>query len=242
MNQLNLEIVNKYVEDNVGVFHENRLESLKKQNLKKLLKRKNPYLFRAKHILKAQDLVEGILSAHLSSSEEGIFGNFLEGLAIFISSKFYGGWKSGIPGIDLEFKKEGIRYIVSIKSGPNWGNSRQIAELKNNFNKAIITIRTSGSSLNVIAVNGCCYGRDNKPDKGSYFKYCGQRFWEFISDDSKLYNTIVKPLGYKAKVKNDEYKKEFAKILNLFTQQFIEEFCIEGEIQWERIVQLNSSK
>ena len=218
------------------------MESLKKQNLKKLLKRKNPYLFRAKHILKAQDLVEGILSAHLSSSEEGIFGNFLEGLAIFISSKFYGGWKSGIPGIDLEFKKEGIRYIVSIKSGPNWGNSRQIAELKNNFNKAIITIRTSGSSLNVIAVNGCCYGRDNKPDKGSYFKYCGQRFWEFISDDSKLYNTIVKPLGYKAKVKNDEYKKEFAKILNLFTQQFIEEFCIEGEIQWERIVQLNSSK
>ncbi|MHB8174419.1 MAG: PmeII family type II restriction endonuclease, partial [Nitrospirota bacterium] len=21
-------------------------------------------------------------------------------------------------------------------------------------------------------MNGCCYGRDNKPDKGDYFKYC----------------------------------------------------------------------
>jgi len=33
---------------------------------------------------------------------------------------------------------------------------------------------------NIVAVNGCCYGRDNRPDKGDYLKYCGQRFWEFI--------------------------------------------------------------
>ena len=31
------------------------------------------------------------------------------------------------------------------------------------------------------------YGRVNKPDRGDYFKYCGQRFWEFISGDTNLY-------------------------------------------------------
>ena len=32
------------------------------------------------------------------------------------------------PGIDLEFDKDGVRYIVTIKSGPNWGNSSQIGK------------------------------------------------------------------------------------------------------------------
>jgi len=43
----------------------------------------------------------------------------LEGLAIYIAKMTYGGWKSGITGIDLEFDKDEKRYIVDIKSGPN---------------------------------------------------------------------------------------------------------------------------
>ena len=42
------------------------------------------------------------------------------------------------------------------------------------FKSATKTLRTSNSKLNIVAVNGCCYGRDNNPDKGDYFKYCGQ--------------------------------------------------------------------
>lgn len=59
------------------------------------------------------------MDAHISSNEETVFGDWLEGLAIFINSKVYDGRKSGITGIDLEFDKDGIRYIVTIKSGPN---------------------------------------------------------------------------------------------------------------------------
>ena len=76
-----------------------------------------------------------------------------------------------------------VRYIVSIKSGPNWGNSSQIAKLRDNFAAAIRVIRQGNRTANVIAVNGCCYGRETRPDKGEYFKYCGQEFWELISDD-----------------------------------------------------------
>ncbi len=84
----------------------------------------------------------------------------------------YDGWKSGITGIDLEFDNDGNRYIVNIKSGPNWGNNSQIGKMISDFTKAKITLRTSNSGLNIIAINGCCYGRDNKPDKKAYFKYC----------------------------------------------------------------------
>lgn len=52
-----------------------------------------------------------------------------------------------------------------------------------------------------MAVNGCCYGRDKHPDKGDYFKYCGQSFWEFISGYEDLYTGIIEPLGHKAKEK-----------------------------------------
>jgi len=119
MNLIKQSEVVQYLENNIGVFHKNRLQCLKNLKLNLILKRKNPYLFKAKNILKAQDLVEGLLSAHISSSEEGIFGSFLEGLAIFICGRTYNGWKSGIPGIDLELNKDSIRSIVSIKSGAN---------------------------------------------------------------------------------------------------------------------------
>ncbi len=180
MKNINLNDLKIYVEQNIGSFHKSRLDSLKKLKLENILKRKNPYLYKAKNILVSGDLVKILLDAHLSSQEEGIFGNFLEGLAKHINGKVFGGKKSSGEGIDLEFERDNKYFIVTIKSGPNWGNSRQIAGMKNDFIKAKRILRTSGNKVEIIAVNGCCYGRDNKPDKGDYFKYCGQRFWEFI--------------------------------------------------------------
>lgn len=86
--------------------------------LQKVLGKKNPYLFKAKYILTAQDIIKSLTDAFISSQEETIFGDWLEGLAIFINGKVYDGRKSGIPGIDLEFDKDGVRHIVTIKSGP----------------------------------------------------------------------------------------------------------------------------
>ncbi len=241
MKNINLDDLNTYVEQNIGGFHKSRLDSLQKLKLNDVLKRKNPYLYKAKNVLVSGKLIEIILDAHLSSQEEGIFGSFLEGLAIFINGKVYGGKKSSAEGIDLEFEKDGKRYVVTIKSGPNWGNSRQISGMREDFTKAKRVLRTSGSKLEVVAVNGCCYGRDNKPDKGDYFKYCGQEFWEFISGDSELYTDLIEPLGHKAKEKNEEFQKEHAKIVNKFTKEFGDKFCVNGEIDWEALVKFNSS-
>lgn len=242
MEALNINDVLQYVEEHIGTFHEKRIQSLDNLKLSQVLKRKNPYLFKAKYVLTAEHIVRGIVDAHISSSEEGIFGDWLEGLAIYINNKVFNGRKSGILGIDLEFDKEDIRYIVNIKSGPNWGNSSQIAKMVSDFKTAKKTLRTSHSDIQVIAVNGCCYGRDNLPDKGDYYKFCGQRFWEFISGNGNLYTDIIEPLGYKAKEKNDVFMLSYAQMINKFTREFINDFCKEnGEIDWEKLVRYNSA-
>ena len=164
MKALDIQKVVKYVEENIATFHTKRIESLDKLKLSQVLKRKNPYLFKAKYMQTSEQIVRGIVDAHISSNEETIFGNWLEGLAIFINNEVYGGYKSGITGIDLEFDKDNIRYIVTIKSGNNWGNSSQIKKMLSDFKTAKKTLRTSNAQINVVAINGCCYGIDRKPD------------------------------------------------------------------------------
>jgi len=243
LKKLNLKDVTQYVERNIGTFHQKRIQSLDSLKLSQVLKRKNPYLFKAKYVLTAEQIIRGIVDAHISSNEETIFGDWLEELAIFINEKVYGGKKSGITGIDLEFDKEGVRYIITIKSGPNWGNSTQIKKMVADFKTAKRTLRTSNSQLIITALNGCCYGRDNKPDKGDYFKYCGQKFWEFISGDKNLYIEIIEPLGHKAKEKNDDFMISYSQMINKFTKQFSNEYCDnDGNIDWQKLVAFNSSE
>lgn len=242
MKQLNLKDVSLYVEQNIGTFHQKRIQSLDKLKLSQVLKRKNPYLFKTKNVLTAEQIIKGLVDAHISSNEETIFGDWLEGLAIFINDQVYSGRKSGITGIDLEFDNNGIRNIVTIKSGPNWGNSSQIAKMVADFKTAKKALRTSNSQLNIVAVNGCCYGQDSKPDKGDYFKYCGQRFWEFISGNSELFTEIIEPLGHNAKEKNDDFVKSYSQMINKFTKEFTNLFCKDsGEIDWDKLVRFNSA-
>lgn len=233
--------IKSFIEESIPTFHNRKIESLESLKLENLLKRKNPYLFRAKNFTTAQEFVKAILDAYLSSQEETFFGEFLEDLAIFICQKTYGGHKSSAEGIDLEFQKDNTYYLVTIKSGPNWGNSSQIRKMIDDFRKAK---KILGASLKqaIIAVNGCCYGRNSQENKGDYLKLCGQRFWSFISDNQSLYTEIIQPLGHKAKEYNESFADEYAKRINLFTKQFTQIFCKnDGSIFWEKIVELTSS-
>ncbi len=242
MKPLNLSDVVAFVEGNIGDFHQRRAESLRALRLGQVLKRKNPYLFKAKNIEDAHDLVKLILDAHLSSQEETIFGEFLEKLAIFVCNEVFGGKKSSAEGIDLEFERDNVLYIVSVKSGPNWGNSRQIGGMIRDFKKAKRILRTGNPKANVQTVNGCCYGQESTLDKDDYRKLCGQEFWEFISGNDRLFVEIIEPLGHRAKERNEEFQTEYSRIVNLFTEEFMKDFCINGRIDWDKLVRFNSGR
>ena len=89
MEALDVPVLVEYVSNEVGSFHSARLESLEKLRLSQLL-RKNPYLFKAKNLTTAGELVSGLLEAYLSSSEEKRFGDFLEDLALFVAQQTSG--------------------------------------------------------------------------------------------------------------------------------------------------------
>lgn len=89
--------ITKFVEANIGEFHGKRLAKLGALKLGEVLKRKNPYLFRAKNLSTPETFVRAILDAYLSSQEETVFGEFLEKLAIHVCTRTHQGWKSGIP-------------------------------------------------------------------------------------------------------------------------------------------------
>jgi len=245
MNQLNLTYITSYIQNNIGPeFHDKKIVKLKKLTINDVLQRKNPYMFKAKRTDSAHDFVHAVLDATVSSGEETIFGNFLEKIAIEVCKQVRGGRKSGIKGLDLEFEKGKSKYLISIKSGPNWGNSDQLRHLIKNFKDAKKTLATSGGSkgMNVICIEACCYGKDNNPEKGTHQKLCGHKFWELISANKTLYRDLIKPLGYKAKEKNDEIQSLYTQKLTLFTAEFIEKFCKNGLIDWDKLVIYNSGK
>lgn len=237
MKKLNLAEVEKYVNNNIDTFHVDRIRKLRDTKLKDLID-KNPYLSKAKNVNKASELVEGALLARLSSSEEELFGQFLEGLAIFIATKTTGGHKSGAEGIDLEFNHKGWHYFISIKSGTNWGNGSQQSKQEENFTTALKVFRQNkGQKTKADAILGICYGKTKTNRVRGALKLVGQNFWTFISGNQNLYKEIIEPIGYKAKEHNEAYNKEYDRIVNKLTGEFLNTYCEDNLINWDLLIE-----
>ncbi len=223
-------------------FYNVRLHNLNSLHLTSVLKRKNPYLFKAKNIELAGELVKSVVDAFLSSQEEAIFGILLEGFAIHVSKMLYGGFKSELKSVDLEFERANVYFIVGIKSGTNWGNSDQIAKMLDNFKLAKDLLRERGTTKEIVAVNGCIYGRNRvplkrhaDPDK-QYFKHAGQEFWRFISGDDNLYREMIAPIDKEARQRDEVFKKAYAAKINEMTQDFMAHFITDNQIDWGKLV------
>ena len=240
MNPLDVKSVMAYVNENIIDFHRRRLKSLEDLSLDKLLK-KNPYLFKAKDINTAGELVSGLLEAFLSSSEEKLFGDFLEGLALYIAGITCNGHKSTAPGVDLEFSNKDVYYIVSVKSGPSWGNSSQQKKLEQDLKTAVARVKQSNRGTNVQPVVGICYGKAKTSYLRGYLKVVGQNFWYLISENKQLYTDIIEPLGYRAREHNQDFHLEKDNLINRFTLLFMKRFCEDnGAINWIKLVEYNS--
>lgn len=253
MTKINYTKVNNFIStDVIKPFYEKRLEKLKKLSLSTILKRKNPYLFKAKNIETSGEFVKYILDAHLSSQEETMFGNLLEDLAIFVCHLTFSGKKATqglLKSIDLEFERDKKYYIVGIKSGIYWGNKDQKDRMMHNFKKARKILIENGIKREIVAINGCIYGKDNKPFKEqkdkeqNYYKICGQEFWELISGDDNLYKQIILPLDKEAKKRSEDFQEVYVRKSNEMIKQFSEEFLTKkDQINWEKIIDFVSKK
>lgn len=243
-----------FIEKNIIIpFYRSRSNSLENKKLKDLLQSKNPYLFRAKNITSAEEFSRQMLDAFLSSSEETIFGNSLEKLAIYVNSKVYGGYKppeGEFPSIDLIFEREGVTYVVGIKSGGVWGNADSINQMVANLQRH--------HKPNSRLISGICYGKsmikqcevkekqlkDGKSKSVGtgvfYYKYVGKELWSLISGSGDFYTEIIEPLGSAVKGRDIDFHKQYSQKLNQLTQELLNDYCIEGLIDWKKILQTNS--
>lgn len=237
--------------DIIQPFYEIRLSRLEAADLTIIAKKKNPYLFKAKNIETAGDLAKGILDAFLSSQEETIFGDLMENLAVHICKQAFGGQKAEegkYRSVDLIFERNNKTYIVGIKSGPNWGNSDQVNTMRRNFRAAKKLLRVELGKRSLVAVNGCMYGRDNAPHKVnknpdlSYYKICGQPFWELISGDDQLYKKIIQPLDKEVKARDAVFKELYIKKINEMTKDVVNIFYTKDNLDWSKIIDYVSKK
>jgi hypothetical protein len=233
--------ITDFVRENIVDFHKSRIENLDKLGLPTLLANKNPYLFKAKNLNVASDLINALLQARLSSSEEGSFGTFLEELAVFVAKICGGGQKAAIAGLDIDLTRGGVRYLIAVKSGKNWGNSGQHKDLRANFKNAVRIVKQSKQTGQIQPTLGICYGKFKTVDNGEYLHIGGQSFWHLLSDDAELYVDIVEPLGHEAENHEKLFAEKKDNTFNRLTREFTLDYCdTSGAIEWGRLVRFVS--
>ena len=201
-----------------------------------LLKKKNPFLLRIRGAETAHDLVQRMLEAALSSSEETRFGNSFEKCAEIVCRYGRDGKKSGVEGIDLEYAEhEGQRTLIQVKSSVNWGNSSQKKQLGENFKTACRILKQGGSVKNVRCIEGICYGKNERTQLGDRERIVGESFWEEISGWRGLYSALMEKVGLHAgnglqEAKNDAINK----IVAFMREQSL--LIEEDRVDWDELL------
>jgi len=221
-------------------FYNSRLVGLEKLSLRKVLSKKNPYLYRALGIEKASEIVEQNLAAYVISSDETIFGNcFFEPLAKLAS----GGKVSDAEGVDFT-REFADRYLaVSVKSGPNWGNSDQHKRQSTNFDALRNRLYKIQKQFDPLV--GQAYGRQaSEPTENSRFRRrSGQAFWEEITGEPDFYIKLISLMKEVPSKNRPKYRAMWDQAVNRFTSEFIQDFCDRnGAIAWERLVEFTCSR
>ena len=222
-------------------FYGSLIEKVDGLDIVKVMKRKNPYLYRAKAMQNASEIVESVLSAFVSSSEETIFGNcFFEPIAIAAS----GGNKALAEGIDImiEDSESNVIYAVAVKSGPSVFNADSKKRQEQNFVAASKLAQQAKSRYE--ALIGYCYGKKKESGRGTpkmYQELAGKQFWTELTGDEEFYIKIIGFMGTLPEQYIASYKESYDRAFNRLVREFSNDFCKDdGSIDWEKLVEFNS--
>ena len=222
-------------------FYNSLITKIDGLDIVKIMKRKNPYLYRAKAMESASEIVENVLSAFVSSSEETIFGNlFFEPLAIAAS----GGNKALAEGIDIMIQDNtnNVIYAVAVKSGTSVFNADSKKRQEQNFAAASKLAQQARARYE--AYIGYAYGKKKDTGRGRpkmYRELAGKEFWAELTGDPDFYVKIIQFMGDLPEQYVASFKESYNKASNRLVREFSNQFCTEdGSIDWEKLVEFNS--
>lgn len=229
----------------LDVFYSKRIASLEKTGLFDAIKKKNPYLYKAVGTPDASQIVEEILKAFVSSSDEALFGNeFFEPLAKWVAevaSPTASVQTGGAAGVDVQREYPDRIEAIAVKSGTRVFNAQskkkqidQFRELRNRFAK----LRKRYDPIVLY-----CYGRKNSTgskDK-EFAEFAGQKCWEHLTGDPEMYLKIARLMGDKPKNHWNSFMSKFNEAKNRCLTEFLKVYSTpEGKIDWEKLIKENS--
>lgn len=224
-------------------FYGSLIDKIDHIDIKKIMKRKNPYLYRAKAMQNASEIVESVLTAFVSSSEETIFGNcFFEPIAIAAS----GGEKALAEGVDIMYhdRETNTIYAYAVKSGPSVFNADSKKRQEQNFMAAAKLARQAKARFEPII--GYSYGKKKESGKGRpkiYRELAGKAFWEDLTGIPEFHKMIIKYMGTLPEQYVAAYKESYDKAANRLVREFSNLFCKDdGSINWDKLVEFNSGE
>ncbi|EOR24449.1 hypothetical protein A500_12629 [Clostridium sartagoforme AAU1] len=232
-------IVNSALSD----FYKRRIDIVSRVDIFKTIKHKNPYLYRAFGTNDAHDFVENILLDCQTSSDETIFGDFFEEVAIGVAKENNIARKSSADSIDLELWSEDDRQVklYAVKSGTKVFNAQSRERQRQAFTEAQRRLK----GIAVTPIVGYSYGRKKTSDsnKDNFSEEAGQVFWTNLSGNKDFYMELIELIGQAAEQHKLEFKSEWDKCINRQFRKFIEVFGEDdGSIDWRNIVKYSSSE
>lgn len=142
-------------------FYTNLIKKVDSLSVKAVMKRKNPYLFRAKAMNGAAQIIDAILAAFVSSSEETIFGNvFFEPIATAAAQ----GQKALAEGVDIMVERDNTIYAIAVKSGTSVFNADSRKKQEQNFMAASKLAQQAKKRF--VPIVGYGYGKRKLPTAG----------------------------------------------------------------------------
>ena len=230
----------------LGVLYQRRFAQLSALTLTKLLN-KNPYLYRAVGIQRPDHLLDGLIGARISSSDETIFGNeFFEPLAL---------WAAGaarLPdrtvsvgagaGQDISIESPTEYFAISVKSGKNIFNSQSNKGQKTEFDQLEARLKKLKKAFHKVV--GFGYGRQATPKvEKPIAKKAGQDFWELLTGEPDFYvrisDAISKPAAIHKATFDAALLKKHSELLRQFMIDFVDS---DGTVQWQKVVEFNSAR
>lgn len=220
-------------------YYTSLIEKVDGLNIKKVMKRKNPYLFRAKAVNGAAQIVDAILAAFISSSEETVFGNeFFEPIAIAAVQ----GQKALAEGVDIMVERDDTIYAIAVKSGTSVFNADSRKKQEQNFMAASKLAQQARKRF--VPIVGYGYGKKKTSSKGRpkfYEELAGKDFWAELTGDDEFYIKLIRLMDKLPEKYIEDFDASYQKAANRLVREFTVEFCFEdGNIDWEKLVQFNS--
>ena len=223
----------------LDAFYSSLIAKVNSLNIKSIMKRKNPYLFRAKAMNDAAQIVDAILAAFISSSEVTIFGNvFFEPIACAAAQ----GQKALAEGVDIMVERDNTIYAIAVKSGTSVFNADSRKKQEQNFMAASKLAQQAKKRF--VAMIGYSYGKKKASSRGLpkfYSELAGKEFWTELTGDEEFYIKLIRLMDRLPEKYVEDFDEAYQKAANRLVKEFTIEFCNDdGGIDWEKLVRFNS--